>query len=211
MGNDSNLLISHLQLEKYDKFKDFEYFTKPSKPNIETFILPYAMYEMKNDDIKTKEQNVEILENAVIKLKQTMDENIEDIRNMHNTELENMKNNLKQNIDDEDVKFTSINDEIDTLRKNMGIDLTKRLEELDKDKLTLTNKYQDKIDLYNGEINRLKNELQGIKDSIEQKYTTEIQDQKEFYDNLIKDYNIKFSKLKDETNKSLVTLVNISS
>ena len=211
MGNDSNLLISHLQLEKYDKFKDFEYFTKPSKPNIETFIIPYAMYEMKNDDIKTKEKNVEILENAVIKLKQTMDENIEDIRNMHNTELENMKNNLKQNIDDEDVKFTSINDEIDTLRKNMGIDLNKRLEELDKDKITLTSKYQDKIDLYNGEINRLKNELQGIKDSIEQKYTTEIQDQKEFYDNLIKDYNIKFSKLKDETNKSLVTLVNISS
>ena len=211
MGNDSNLLISRLQIEKYDSFKDFEYFTKPSKPHIETFILPYSMYEMKNDDIKTKEKNVEILENAVIKLKQTMDENIEDIRNMHNTELENMKNNLKQNIDDEDVKFTSINDEINTLRNNMAVDLNKRLEELDKDKVTLTNKYNDKIELYNGEINRLKNELQGIKDSIEEKYNNEIQDQKEFYDKLIKDYNQKFTILKDQTNSSLVTLVNISS
>ena len=211
ISKDSNIIISNLQIEKYDSFKNFEFFSKSMKPQIETFIVPYSMYEMKNEVIETKEKNVEILEKAVIKLKQTMDEDIEDIRNMHKNELENMKSNLKQNIDDEDVKFNSIKGEIDTLKDNMGIDLTKRLEELDKDKITLTNKYNDKIELYNGEINRLKNELQGIKDSIEETYQNEVQNQKEFYDKLIKDYNEKFKQLKDETNTSLITLVNISS
>ena len=211
MSADSNLIISNLQIEKYDTYKNLEYFTKPIKPQIETFIVPYHMYEMKNEVIETKEKNVEILEKAVNKLKQIMDEDIEDIRNMHKNELDNMRNNLNQNIDDENVKFTSINGEINTLKENMGNDLIKRLEELDNDKIALTNKYNDKIELYNGEINRLKNELQGIKESIEEKYESEVHNQKEFYDNLIKDYNEKFKKLKDETNESLITLVNISS
>ena len=154
MSADSNLIISNLQIEKYDTYKNLEYFTKPIKPQIETFIVPYHMYEMKNEVIETKEKNVEILEKAVNKLKQIMDEDIEDIRNMHKNELDNMRNNLNQNIDDENVKFTSINGEINTLKENMGNDLIKRLEELDNDKIALTNKYNDKIELYNGEINR---------------------------------------------------------
>ena len=70
--------------------------------------------------------------------------------------------------------------------------LQKRLNELDKDKTTLSNKYKEKIELYDTEINRLKNELLNIKNSIEEKYESEIVNQKTFYDTLIKEYNEKF-------------------
>ena len=89
--------------------------------------------------------------------------------------------------------------------------LQKRLNELDKDKTTLSNKYKEKIELYDTEINRLKNELLNIKNSIEEKYESEIVNQKTFYDTLIKEYNEKFLHLKNSTNESLTTLVNLSS
>ena len=211
MSNDSVIIISNLQIEKYNEYKFFEYFTKGSLPQVEVLLQPYEMYEMQRIDINNKEKNVEILEKFINKLKILMNEDIDEIKDIHKTELENMENNLKQNTEDEQSKFDTIALEIKTLKENMANALQKRLNELDKDKTTLSNKYKEKIELYDTEINRLKNELLNIKNSIEEKYESEIVNQKTFYDTLIKEYNEKFLHLKNSTNESLTTLVNLSS
>lgn len=211
MSNDSVIIISNLQIEKYNEYKFFEYFTKGSLPQVEVLLQPYEMYEMQRIDINNKEKNVEILEKFINKLKILMNEDIDEIKDIHKTELENMENNLKQNTEDEQSKFDTIALEIKTLKENMANALQKRLNELDKDKTTLSNKYKEKIELYETEINRLKNELLNIKNSIEEKYEFEIVNQKTFYDTLIKEYNEKFLHLKNSTNESLTTLVNLSS
>ena len=211
MSSDSCVILSNLQIQKNDEFKNFDYFPNNLRPQIEILISPELMYEMKVENITRKEKNVEILDKAMIRMKQTMEDDIEEIRNAHKTELENMESNLKQNTDDEQTKYENIEAEIKTLKENMAIDLTKRVEELEKDKLLLTSKYKEKIELYESEINRLKNELLNIKKAIEDKYEAEVNNQKEFYDNLLKEYNEKYSKVKSETDSCLVTLVNISS
>ena len=211
MSSDSTIILSSLQIKKNNEYKNFEYFPKQLHPQIEMLIPPVSMYEMKVENITRKERNVEILDKAMIRMKQTMEADIEEIRNVHKTELENMENNLKQNTDDEQTKYENIEAEIKTLKENMAIDLTKRVDELEKDKVLLTSKYKEKIELYESEINRLKNELLNIKKAIEDKYEAEVTNQKEFYDNLLKEYNEKYSKVKSETDACLATLVNISS
>lgn len=211
VSEDSCVVLSNLFIRKGGEYKYFEYFSKGMYPQLEMLIQPVSMYEMKIENIERKEKNVEILDKAMIRMKQTMEADIEEIRNVHKTELENMENNLKQNTDDEQAKYENIEAEIQTLKENMAIDLSKRLEELEKDKVLLTTKYKEKIELYESEINRLKNELLNIKKAIEEKYANEVNDQKEFYDNLLKEYNDKFAKIKAETDHSLATLVNITS
>ena len=69
------------------------------------FLSPYIMYDIKTEDIVRKEKNGDIMEQAKEVLKSTMDENIQEIENMHFNELDNMKNNLNQNTNDEHNKY----------------------------------------------------------------------------------------------------------
>ena len=57
----------------------------------------------------------------------------------------------------------------------------------------------------------MKNEFQGIKDSIEEKYNLEAEQQRVDYEQLLTDYNEKYKALREETHKSLSQLVNLSS
>ena len=53
-----------------------------------------------------------MLEKAKEVLKSNMDENIQEIENVHLNELDNMKNNLNENTNDEHVKYVIIDTEI---------------------------------------------------------------------------------------------------
>ena len=210
LSSNSSIFISNLLILKNNEYKTFEYFSKGNKPQIEIFIQPYIMYDIKTEDIVRKEKNSDLLDKAKNILKLNMDENIKEIENLHLNELDNMKNNLNQNTDDEQKKYTVIDNEIKALKLSMSEELAKRKKEMNDDKQLYQNKYEEKIKLYDNEINRLQKELQQIKKDIEDKYDSEEANQKEFYENIMSEYNEKFNKLKKETKESLVKLVNLS-
>ena len=92
----------------------------------------------------------------------------------------------------------------------MGEDIHKRFEEMEKTKSDKENKNNATLTLYNKEINRLKEDLLEIRKNLAQAYNTESETQKKYLDNLISDYNNKFEEIKDETNESLMKLVNLT-
>ena len=206
----NSIYLNDLLISKDSDFRKFEYFQKAIKPQIEMFITPYIMYDIKTEDIIKKEKNGEMLEKAKEVLKSNMDENIQEIENVHLNELDSMKNNLNENTNDEHVKYVIIDNEIKQLKITMTEELEERKKEMVNDKRIYQNKCDEKIELYNSEIDRLQRELQQIKKDIENKYNTEGDSQKEFYDKIMTEYNTKFEQLKKETNNSLNKLVNLS-
>ena len=212
MTLDSHIFICDLLLQKGNNdFLTFEYFQKGIKPQLEVVIQPYDMYGTNLDEIVKKEVNVYILNKAMEKLKIIMDEDIEEMNSIYKMEMENMENNIKQSTENEILKYENIDNEIKELKKEMVSDMQKKLEESENKRKSTLEKYNNKIDLYDEEIERLKKEFQGIKDSIEEKYNLEAQKQREDYEQLLTDYNGKYKKLRDETHKSLVKLVDLSS
>ena len=210
LTSNSIIFVNNLLISKNNDFKTFEYFNKGTKPQIEMFIQPYIMYDIKTEDIIRKEKNADLLEKAKKVLKLTMEENIKDIENLHLNELDNMKNNLNQNTDDENKKYMVIDKEIKSLKSTMTEELERRKQENAENKKLYKNKYEEKIQLYDNEIDRLQKELQQIKKDIEDKYDSEEANQKEFYEKIMSEYNTKFEQLKKETNESLIKLVNLS-
>ena len=206
----SYVFVIDLLIKKYDDYKKFEYFQKSNKPQIEMFISPYIVYDIKTEEIERKEKNAIILEKSLEVLKINMDENKNNMQSLFNTELENMENNLKQNTNEQQQKYNIIEKEISMLTETMTQDFQSRLEEMKNHKLSLCNKYEEKIELYDNEISRLKVQLKDIKNSINEKYDSEADNQKTFYQNILNEYNQKFSKLEKETNQSLEKLVNLS-
>ena len=210
MTSNSSVFINDLLILKNNEYKTFEYFHKGTKPQIEIFIQPYIMYDIKKEDIIRKEKNSELLDKAKKVLKLTMDENIKEIENSHLNELDSIINNLNQNTNEEQKKYTIIDNEIKALKTSMTVELEKRKKEMNDNKKLYQNKYEEKIQLYDNEIDRLQKELQQIKKDIEDKYDTEEANQREFYEKTMSEYNAKFDTLKKETNQSLVKLVNLS-
>ena len=206
----SSIYVNDLLISKDSDFRKFEYFQKSIKPQIEIFMNPYIMYGIKKDQIIKKEKNGEMLQKARDVLKSTMDENIKELENVHLNELDTMKNNLNQNTNDERNKYILLENELNQLKEEMTKELEERKKEMINDKRIYQNKCKDKIELYNSEIDRLQKELQKIKTDIENKYNTEGDSQKEFYDKIMTEYNAKFEQLKKETKKSLDNLVNLS-
>ena len=212
IANDTNIFICDLLLQKGNMdYSTFEYFQKGIKPQLEVVIQPYDMYGTNLDEIVKKEVNVYILNQAMDKLKVIMDEDIEGMNSIYKMEMENMENNIKQSTENEILKYENIDHEIKELKKEMTLDMEKRLIEMENNRKSTLEKYDNKISLYDEEIERLKNEFQGIKDSIEEKYNLEADLQREEYEKLLTGYNEKYKKLRDETHKSLVELVNLSS
>ena len=115
----NSIYLNDLLISKDSDFRKFEYFQKAIKPQIEMFITPYIMYDIKTEDIIKKEKNGEMLEKAKEVLKSNMDENIQEIENVHLNELDNMKNNLNENTNDEHVKYVIIDNEIKQLKITM--------------------------------------------------------------------------------------------
>ena len=205
-----SIYINDLLISKESDFRKFEYFQKGIKPQIEIFLPPYIMYGIKTTEIIKKEKNGEMLQKAKEVLKSTMDENIKELENTHMNELDNMKNNLNQNTEDEKNKYNIIDNEIKRLKSEMTEELEERKKEMTNEKRIYQNKCKEKIELYDSEIDRLQKELQQIKTDIENKYNTEGDSQKQFYDKIMTEYNNKFEQLKRETKKSLDKLVNLS-
>ena len=174
------------------------------------FINPYILYDIKTEDIIKKEKNVELMDKAKEVMKSVMDENIKEIENTHLNELDTMRNNLNQNTNDEHNKYLVIEQEINQLKVTMAEELEDRKKEMDNDKRIYKNKCEEKIELYDNEIERLQRELNQIKTDIENKYNTEGNSQREFYDKIMTEYNSKFDQLKKETTLSLNKLVNLS-
>ena len=210
LTSNSVIFVNNLLISKNNDYKTFEYFHKGTKPQIEIFIQPYTMYDIKTEDIITKERNADLLEKAKKVLKSNMEENVKEIENLHLNELDNMKNNLNQNINDEQKRYDLINNEIKSLKSSMTNELELRKTEMTDNKKLYENKYEEKIQLYDNEIDRLQKELQQIKNDIADKYDAEEAYQKDFYTKIMNEYENKFKTLKKETNESLVKLVNIS-
>ena len=210
LTSNSTIFVSNLLISKNNEFKTFEYFQKGTKPQIEIFIQPYIMYDIKTEDITTKEKNADLMDKAKKVLKLTMEENVKEIENYHLNELDILKNNLNLNINDEQKKYDLIENDIKSLKSTMSTELELRKFEMVENKKIYENKYEEKIKLYDNEIDRLQKELQQIKKDIEDKYDSEEMDQKNFYENIMLDYDTKFEQLKKETNESLVKLVNLS-
>ena len=206
----NSIYVNDLLISKDSDFRKFEYFQKGIKPQIEMFLAPYIMYDIKTEDIVRKEKNGDLMEQAKEVLKSTMDENIQEIQNMHLNELDNMKNNLNQNINDEHNKYLVLESEIEKIRLQMNEEIEERKKESVNEKRIYQNKCDEKMHLYNSEIDRLQRELQQIKRDIENKYNTEGASQKEFYDKIMSEYNTKFEQLKKDTKNSLNKLVNLS-
>jgi hypothetical protein len=211
LTNESNLFICNLLLPKGNHdFLTFEYFQKGNKPQIEMMIQPYDMYETNLEEIVKKEVNVYILNQAMDKLKIVMNEDIEEMNNTYKLEMENMTNNIKQSTENEILKYETIDKEIKALKEEMTLDMQKRCEEMENNRKATLDKYNNKITLYDEEIERLKNEFQDIKDSIEEKYEQEAEQQRIDYEEKLNDFNEKYKKLREDTHKSLVKLVDIS-
>ena len=211
LTNDKNVFICNLLLPKGSHdFLTFEYFQKANKPQTEILIQPYDMYETNLEEIVKKEVNVYILNQAMDKLKVIMEEDIQEMNNVYQLEMENMTNNIKQSTDNEILKYENIEKEINDLKEEMTTDMQKRLQEMEDNRQATLEKYNNKITLYDEEIERLKNEFQGIKDAIEEKYDLEAEQQRADYEDVLSDFNEKYKQLRDETHKSLVQLVNFS-
>ena len=208
----SHIFICNLLLPKgIHEYLTFEYFQKGNKPQVEVLVQPYDMYDTNLEEIVKKEVNVYILNKAMEKLKIYMDEDIEEMNNIYNMEMENMENNIKQSTENEISKYEHIDREIKELKEEMTTDMQRRLVDMENNRKATSEKYNNKINLYDEEIERLKNEFQGIKDSIEEKYNLEAEQQRVDYEQLLTDYNEKYKQLREETHKSLSQLVNLSS
>ena len=207
----THIFISKIYLCKNYEFKPMEYFSKPTKPQIELFMDPYDLYEMSREEIKKKEKNIIILGEAMEKIKKVMEEEIEGIENSVRNEIKNMEENINLSVENEKIKLDSITNDMNNLKKEMLEDTNKKLTELTMEHDKVKNKHDNKIKLYNNEINRLKLELDNIKTSIKNECDLEAETQTQLFDNMVKDYNIKFNQLKNDTQKSLLKLVSISS
>ena len=209
---DSNIYLFEFLIQKNPQmFSNFEYFKKSNKPQIEILIPPYDIYETNLDDIVQKEVNVYILNNAMEKLKLVMDEDIQDMNDLFKLEGNNMETEIKKSTENEVFKFDNISKEIVELKRQLSLDTEKALDEMKSNIKATDEKYKNKIQLYDEEIARLKDEFQSIKNAIEEKYNSEAEQQKIDYEKVLDEYNKKYKKLKEETYKSLNNLVNISS
>ena len=206
----TKIFITKIYICKNFEFKPLEYFSKPTKPQIELFIEPYEIYEMSHEEIIKKENNVLILNDSMEKIKKIMEEEIEDIQKSLKTEILNMKENINLSVDNEKIKLDSIINDMNKLKKEMSEDTEKKINELNDVIEKVKIKHNNKINLYNNEINRLKTELDNIKTEIKNECDNEADTQMKNFDNKVKEYSLKFNELKNETQKSLLKLVNIS-
>ena len=206
-----HIIITKIYICKNNEFKPLEYFSKPTKPQAELFTEPYEIYEMSNQRIIEKEKNEIILENAMIKIKKVMEKEIEEIQNSVMNEIQIMENNINQSVENEKIKLDSITNDMNALKKEMTEDTEKKVSELTEEQEKIRNKHDNKIKLYNNEINRLKTELDNIKSKIKDEFDSEADTQMKNFENMVKEYNMKFNELKNDTQKSLLKLVNIGS
>ena len=207
----THIFITQLYICKNNEFKPLEYFSKPTKPTIELFIEPYETYEMSQETILNKEKNVEILQDSMEKIKNVMEKEIENIQDSIRTEIKNMEKNINQSVENEKIKLDSITNDMNNLKKEMTEDTEKKVTELTNEHEKIKNKHDNKIKLYDNEINRLKTELDNIKNKIKNECETEADTQMKNFENMVKEYNIKFNDLKNDTQKSLLKLVNLNS
>ena len=155
-------------------FSSFEYFRKGYKPQVEMIIPPYDIYESNLDDIVQKEVNVYILNNAMEKLKLVMDEDVQDMNDLYKLEANNMETEIKKSTENEIFKFENITNEIVELKKQMSLDTEKDLDKMKNNIKQADEKYKNKIQLYDDEIARLKEEFQDVKNAIEEKFRTAV-------------------------------------
>ena len=207
----THIFITQIYICKNYEFKPLEYFSKPTKPQIELFMEPYELYEMSHEDILLKEKNVNILTDAMDKIKKVMDDELEDIKQAVMAEIQNMENNINLSVEGETIKLNTLTNDMNNLKKEMQEDTEKKLSELVDEQEKIKNKHNNKINLYDNEINRLKMELDNIKLKIKEECENEADTQMKNFDNMVKEYNIKFDELKNDTQKALLKLVNISS
>ena len=102
-----------------------------------------------------------------------MEEDIQDIQDAYNFECKNMEENIIQNTNEEENKFQDIQQDLISLKEKMGEDIQKRLIDMEKLKMDRDNKNKETLNLYNKEINRLKEDLLQIRKNMEDAYNNE--------------------------------------
>ena len=184
LTSSSSVFINNLLIARSNDFKTFEYFSKGTKPQIELIVHPYNMYDIKKDDIIKKEKNADLLDEVKEVLKNTMEENKQYIESLHINKLSEMKNSIKKssaekNLDDIENKGIEIN-------KTDNLEL--REFENSENKSFFDNKHEEKIKIYDKEIERLKIKLERLKEEMSENvelYESKKKEKITIYDNEI--------------------------
>ena len=208
LTNNKNIFISNINIFKDFDHKPFQYFSKSIKPQIELFIEPYEIYAMNIEEIISKENKYNILCNGMEKMRQIMNEEIDDIKRSNKTEIQIMENNIKENVEIERIRFEKIKNLIIQSKKDIKEETAKELSDLKSEYEEIKAKHDNKLTLYEHEITRLKKELDEIKTKIKNECDSEADTQTQYFSSKAKEYDIKYEQLKSDTQKSLLLLVN---
>ena len=208
LTNNKNIFISNIAIFKEYDYKPFQYFSKSMKPQIELLIEPYDIYAIDIEEINIREKKYNILCKGMEKIKQLMSEELEDIKRTNKAEVKMMENNIKENVEIERIRYEKLNNLISKSKKEIIEETKKELEELKQEYDEVKKKHDAKLSLYENEISRLKKELDDIKTQIRTECDSEADTQTQYFSKKAQEYDIKYEKLKSDTQKSLLILVN---
>ena len=208
LTNNKNIFLSNITIFKEYDYKTFQYFSKSKKPQIELFIEPSEIYPMNINEIKEKENNFDILCQGMEKMRTIMHQRIEEINNSSKAEMQILESNIKDNVETERIKYEQVKNLIIQSRKELTEETKKDLAELKQEYDEVKAKHDNKLLLYEHELSRLKKELDEIKAQIKQECDSEVDTQTQYFSQKAKDFDIKYEKLKSDTQKSLLLLIN---
>ena len=88
--------------------------------------------------------------------------------------------------------------------------MVKRSDDHEREKERLSGKYDEKLQLYRNEIERLNSELQVLQDDIEERFKNIINSQSTHFKSIFDAYNHQYIEMKEKIDESLKTLVKFS-
>ena len=208
LTDNKNIFMNNITIFKEYDYKPFQYFSKSMKPQIELFLEPYDIYELDEEEIFIKEKKYEILCHGMEKLRKIMQEELKEIKHSNEAEIKMMENNIKENVENERLRYEQITNQIITSREEIKSETDKEFADLKQEYDELKKKHDNKIILYDNEIARLKQKLDLIKSQIVTECDTEAENQTKIFAEKAKEFDEKYEQLKVETKNSLIKLVN---
>ena len=208
LTNKKNIFISKITIFKEYDHRPFQYFSKSMKPQIELVIEPNEIYPMNIEEIKIKDNKYNTLCQGMNKMRQIMNEELDEIDRANKTEIEILQNNIKENVKAETLRYDQLNNSIVQIKKEINDETQKDLADLKLEYDEVKSKHDSKLALYDHEISRLKKELDDIKTKIKDECDTEADTQIQYFSSKAKEFDEKYDKLKKDTQDSLLLLVN---
>ena len=208
LTNNRNIFITNITIFKDYDYKPFQYFSKTTKPQTELFIEPYDIYAINTEEIIIKENKYNILCKGMEKLRQIMNEELEDLKRANKAEIKTMENNIKESVEAERLRYQKMNNLISQSKKQITEETHNILSDLKQEYDEVKLKHDTKLALYEHEISRLRKDLDDIKTQIKNECDSEADTQTQYFSQKAKEYDAKYEQLKSDTKKSLLLLVN---